>query len=418
MNRNHAQRGRRGITRRSLLSNLSLGLGAAAVLPQLSLRRAFAATDPTFLVVVNLFGGNDSMNAYVPYGLGAYYDARPHVAIPANTVLPITTGEGLHPALSAIHGRYASGDLAIVRQVGYPNPNLSHFESQDIWTKGFREIETNREPRGWIGRAADLYFPGALDVVGVGVGRRPDFIANTAKPLAIDALSSYGPGDRAVPWWELSHRDGAARAMLAAGAATEVSPAKDLRRSLRNAYDLADVIRAADTGYTSPVVYPDSYLASQFQDVAKLVKASLGGRIYYTGIGGWDTHADQAGQHADLLGQVGGALQAFSQDLESMQAWDRAAIVVISEFGRRNYDNASGGTDHGHGMNLLVMGGAVHGGVYGPAYTTSTIVDNEEIPGAVDYRAVYSNLLRHHLGVDPSGVFTEPWSGDQEVPLY
>lgn len=410
----------RGLSRRTLLSRLTLGLGSAALLPHLSARRALAAvgTKPTFLVVVNQFGGNDSMNTYVPYGLGAYHDARPRIGLADEEVLPIVPGEGLHPSLAPIHPLWAAGDLAVVRQTGYPDPNLSHFESADIWSRGLRDLGRTTDARGWIGRAADLHFPGALDVVGLGVGRRPDFVADVAKPLALDGLSSYGPGDRAVPWWELSHRDATARAMLAAGSVAETSPGKDLRRSLRNAYDLVDVVRQADEAYTSTVEYPDSSFAARLRDVAKLVRADLGGRIFYTGLGGWDTHADQAGWHAGLLSEVATSLDAFQRDLAAMGAWDRALVLVITEFGRRNYDNASSGTDHGHGQNVLALGGALHGGVYGPAYTASTITANEQIPGVVDFRAIYTNVLRAHLGVDPAGVFPETWSGDTEVPLF
>jgi uncharacterized protein (DUF1501 family) len=423
MNTGHPSRfalsARRGLSRRALLGNLTLGLGSAALLPGLSLRRALAATgQPNFLVIVNQFGGNDALNTYVPYGLGAYYTARPHIAIPAAQVLPIATGEGLHPALAPIHPLYAAGDLAIVRQTGYPDPNLSHFESGDIWSRGVRDLSNTLDARGWIGRAADLYFPGALDVVGVGVGRLPDFTANVARPLALDGLSSYGPGRSAVPWWEVSMRDAAVKSMLAASAPGETSPGKDLRGSLRNAYDLVDVIGQADAAYTSTVTYPDRWFSTNLRDVAKLVKAGLGGRIFYTGLGGFDTHADQPADHASLLDDTASGLDAFRRDLVAMGAWDRAVILVISEFGRRTEDNASHGTDHGHGLNVLALGGAIHGGVYGPAYTASTLTDFEELPGVVDFRAIYANVLRRHLGVDPTPVFPEAWSGDQEVPLF
>lgn len=409
-----------GLSRRTLLGNLSLGLGAAALASRVGPGLALGAPDPgaTFLVIVNLFGGNDTLNTYVPYGLGAYYDVRARIGVPPEDVLPVVAGEGLHPSLAPIHPLWAAGDLAVVRQVGYPDPNLSHFESADIWSRGVRAIHETTDPRGWIGRAADLYFPGTLDVVGVGVGRRVDFVADAARPLVVDGLGSYGPGTRAVPWWELSHRDATARAMLAAGAAGEPSPGKDLRAALRRAYDLVDVVKAADEGYTSPVAYPDGGLATRLRDVAKLVKAGLGGRVYYTGFGGFDTHADQPGPHAGLLGELATALAAFQQDLAAMGAWGRAVVLVVSEFGRRVYDNASNGTDHGHGQTVLALGGSLVGGAYGPAYTGPTLASNEDVPGAVDFRAVYRNVLRKHLGVDPAPVFTEAWAGDAEVPLF
>ncbi len=421
MNRSIARDVRPGFSRRSILSGLTLGLGTAVLAPRFSLRRALAAppTDPTFVVLVNLSGGNDSLNMFVPHGLSAYYTQRPNIAIPSGDLLPITAGEGLHPALAPIHPLYAAGDLAIVRQVGYPDPNLSHFESADIWSKGVRDLQGTTDPRGWIGRAADLYFPGALDVVGVGVGRSSDFVANTAKPLVVEGLGSYGPGQNAVPWWERDQRDAAAKAMLAAGSAVETSPAKDLRKGLVNAYDLVDVIKAAEDGYTSPVTYPDEYFASRLQDVARLIKAGLGGRVFYTGLGGFDTHSDQPAQHTDILSRLAQALDAFQKDLVAMGKWDKAAIVVMSEFGRRVYDNSSFGTDHGHGQSILALGGALQGGVFGPAHTNAHLTDNEDVPGTIDFRAIYANILERHLDVGAgSGVFPEAWTGDQRVALF
>jgi hypothetical protein len=144
-----------GLTRRTLLGNLSLGLGAAALSSRVGPGLAFGAPDPgaTFLVIVNLFGGNDTLNTYVPYGLGAYYDVRARIGVPPEDVLPVVAGEGLHPSLAPIHPLWAAGDLAVVRQVGYPDPNLSHFESADIWSRRLRAIHGRRtrgldRPRG------------------------------------------------------------------------------------------------------------------------------------------------------------------------------------------------------------------------------------------------------------------------------
>ena len=415
--------GRGGVSRRTLLSGLTLGLGAAVLAPRLSLRRALAggASDPTFLVVINMFGGNDSLNTYVPHGFGAYYDLRPRVGDPVGRRAPDHRGRGAPPVARgdppALRGGATSRSCG---RWGIPTP-ISR--TSRAWTSGARACAPSRrrrDPRGWIGRAADLYFPGALDVVGVGVGRRPDFVANTAKPLVLDGLGSYGAGQSAVPWWELEHRDAAAKAMLAAGSPAETAPGKDLRKSLRNAYDLVDVIKAAEESYTTSVTYPDEYFASRLQDVARLVKARLGGRIFYTGLGGFDTHSDQAGQHAGLLSDLGAALAAFQQDLESMGAWDRAAIVVISEFGRRIYDNASAGTDHGHGLL-----GARRWAARSTAASTAPRSTGRRSRRTRTSRARSTSARSTRTsssvtsGVDPNaGVFPEAWTGDQRVPLF
>jgi uncharacterized protein (DUF1501 family) len=287
----------------------------------------------------------------------------------------------------------------------------------DVWSRAMRDLDDRQDLRGWIGRCADAFFPGALDVVGVGTGRRTDFVADTGQPLVLDSLASYGPGRKAVPWWEVEHRDAAARAMLAAGPAAESSPGRELRRALRGAYDLSDLLRAADDAYASTVEYPGNGLAQNLRDVAKLVQGRTGGRIFYTGTGGFDTHADQAGWHASLMDGLAVSLDAFARDLQAMGAWDRAVVLVISEFGRRTYDNASNGTDHGHGLSVLALGGLVRGGLYGPAFTDA-VLREEYLPGAVDFRAVYAAVLRRHMGVEPvPAAFPEAWPGDPEVPL-
>jgi hypothetical protein len=277
-----------------------------------------------------------------------------------------------------------------------------------VWSKGARLAANQRDPRGWIGRAADLYFQGPLDVVGVRTGRRSDFVADTAKPLLLDGLGSYGPGERAVPWWERSRRDAAVKAMLAAGAsAQEASPGRELRRSLANAYDLVEIVRKADADYASTVAYPNEALSAPLLDIAKLVKRASA--AHPTGSGGYDTL-----RPARSTGPSAG-LRPRSRRCRDLQPWSLGPRDPrISEFGRHSYDNASAGT-----ITRSVRPGA---GRRDPQACTDPRSPRRRSPARGDARRgrLPRGLAgtRRHLGVDPAPVFTEAWSGDQRVPLF
>jgi uncharacterized protein (DUF1501 family) len=416
-------RPKKTVSRRDVLRFGLAGTGIAALGPLGGRLLPVASGAPgtqTRLVVVDLDGGNDTLNVVAPVTLQPYYDARPGLAIAAADGLSLATGPNpttsyvLHPALDRIAGLWAEGSVAIVNRVGYPQPNLSHFSSQDIFSYGVRGsfAPLGIPESGWVARYADLYAPTPLGAVSVGVGRPLDFEGGSSNPLLLNSVAQFRfLTDPRYPNNHL-HRIETVKSILdsfpLSGLPGEVAVAVD------QAFTMADQVQGALAAYSSPVVYPDTSFGTRLKDVAVLVQGGFETRVFYTATGGFDTHSAQGlltGTHADLLARVDDGIGAFADDLKAMGVWDRTAIVLITEFGRRNYSNGSGGTDHGHAFAEIVIGGAVTGGMYGPDLVESDLT--AEYPAyAVDFRSIYKEILADHLGADPAQVFPEPQETD------
>jgi uncharacterized protein (DUF1501 family) len=251
------------VTRRDVLRFATAGAGVLALGPfgRAGIRAASGAPGPqTRLVVVNLMGGNDGHNTVVPVGLQPYYDRRPVLALPAASCLDLnvgphaTTSYRLHPALSNLASLWAEGSVAAVQKVGYPNENLSHFSSSDIYSFGVRGsfAPVGLEPSGWIARFADLYAPTPLGAVALGVGRPRDFVGGTSQPFLVGNLVNFRfLSDGRYPNNHL-HRLDAVQDVLGGFSGTGV--AADVRGALDQAYALTDQVQTALTGYGTGTV--------------------------------------------------------------------------------------------------------------------------------------------------------------------
>jgi uncharacterized protein (DUF1501 family) len=412
-------------TRRDVLKVALGAAGFAALGPALGRVRdasGAVATQTTF-TIINLFGGNDGLNTVIPRGLPSYFDRRPTIAVPAGQELALTGGPsgtsayGLNPRMPKIQALWNAGDVAIVNLVGYPDPNLSHFESEDIWSFGLRNVASGAlsAPSGWIARYADRHAPTPLGAMSVGIGRRRDFLGGSTNPLQVGRLSSFRFDDDGQYLNNHRHRLATARSLLESQSTTGLSG--EARTALGTAHQLVDQVQAALASYSSTVVYPGSSLGRAMQDIARLVQGGFPTRIFYTGYGGFDTHSEQnavdgttgllTGSHATLMQRLDDAVAAFADDAKAMGCWDRTVIAVISEFGRRNFENGSLGTDHGHGACVLLIGGAVNGGSYGPPMTDA-MLQEDQLEHLVDFRDIYREILGDHLGADTLGqIFPE-----------
>ncbi len=401
----------KGTTRRDFVKAAGLAAGIMALGPFRGLLPVAqgAPLQQKRLVVINLFGGADTMNAVIPHTLQSYYDRRGAIAIPSDQALSLTGGPGtslyrLHPRMTNIQALWDRGDVAFVQRVGYPNPNLSHFTSQDINSLAVRDSFPVGVPKsGWIARYADRNAPTPLGAVGLGVGRPLDFVGGSTNPFLVQSLSGFrlsgGTGQTQ------QHRLNAAKQLVASfsGAGNTA----EARAAIDQAYQLVDQVQAAVSSYTSNVSYtyqdPDTgsdttpSISQRLRDVARLVQAGFETRVFFTGTGGYDTHSDQLGQHSRLLTQLDRAIGAFAQDMQDMGLWEDTVIAVVTEFGRRNEVNGSDGTDHGHAWCELLVGGGVRGGAYGPELVDGDITSGYPVH-AVDFREVYYEILRDHMG--------------------
>jgi uncharacterized protein (DUF1501 family) len=370
------------------------------------------------LIVLNMFGGNDTLNMFVPVGLSSYYARRPNIAIPSGSALSLagpaaTNNYKLHPSMPKIASLWNEGSVAAVNRVGYPDENLSHFTSQDIFSLGVRNSfgPLGIPQSGWIARFADLYAPTPMGAVALGVGRPLDFQGGNTPPFLANDLPNFKfvGGTSAAQL----HRVQKAKTVLANFTGT--ANVGEAKKSQQLAYDLVDQIQASITGYStyaagSGVTYSGGYISRRLREVATLIQGGFETRIFFTGFGGFDTHSAQGsstGAMATLLQNLDDAVGSLAADLKVMGVWDDTVIAVITEFGRRSYENGSAGTDHGHAFCELLVGGAVKGGVYGPDLVNGDI--NAEYPSyAVDFRSIYMEALANHLGADPAPVFPEP----------
>ncbi len=386
-----------------LTTLLASGASVPGFLTRTAVASGGARPDEPIMVVVQLTGGNDGLNTVIPYADDAYHRARPTLRIDPSAVLKLDDEFGLHPSMTAIKTLYDEGSVSVVNSVGYPNPDRSHFRSMDIWHAGETTLETARD--GWVGRAVRSMHGanGAPPALHVGGGQLP---------LALASDGNVVPSLRGIDTFRLH---GAPASLAPAVAADRACASDDLMfvqrvavSSCANATRLRDV--ASDDGTRG---YPGYGLAGRLRQIATLIRADFGASVYYTSIGGFDTHAQQAFAHEPLLREVSESIGSFQRDIEACGLADRVVLVTFSEFGRRVAENGSRGTDHGAAAPMFVVGRPARGGLIGDAPALSTLLDGD-VPYEVDFRRVYATLLDRWLGVGSRGVLGERFP---HVPL-
>ena len=400
---------------------LKAGLGATVIgcgspLPSF-VRQAAAAVDlprppERILVVVELDGGNDGLNTVVPYTNDVYRRSRPTLQIPAGEVLRIDDQIGLHPRLQGFSKLLQDQQLAIVQSVGYPNPNRSHFESMSIWHTGDRDatLSTN----GWLSQFIDARSrPGQLDSVALHVDdavlpqalKGSDFQVPSADQIE-QLQRRIGVPSSADPIHHLANLD----RVIAQQRGTPESHLRFIQENAAISYAssarLSNLLKHARRPDGS---YPSGGLAQRLRMISQLIRAELGTVIYYTRLGGFDTHIEQRFAHANLLSQLGDSAKVFFDDLGSAGIADKVMMFVFSEFGRRLAENGAKGTDHGTAGPVFLIGPTVNPGLHGPVPNLDDLVDGDP-KYAVDFRNVYSQLLSQWIG------HTQSFEGYQRLP--
>ena len=422
---------RRMFMRRSLeLSALSaVTMSSLSDLTSVAEAQSRAQGNDNILVVVRLDGGNDVLNMLCPIEAGAeaaYRELRPNIAIPANSISQLDNEVGLASEWSALMPFWDANEMAIVHRVGYPEANQSHFESMDIWSLAQRQI--GLESRSWMGRLADVHRrdnPGPngerFRVMGIGLWDSRGLSTNGTdnSPITLGALDEFSLSNNWSAGNDNQLRNEFARAHHSMTSTVNQEGAS-IRNSFNSVYQALDTISQVNSSYQSSVQYPESDLGWKLEEVAKVIQGQIGTEVILTGTGGFDTHAQQDQNLPDLARGCAQALAAFRNDLIAMDMWNRTCIAVVSEFGRRNYENGSTGTDHGHGNAVLLMGGRVNGGqTFGTAPTVSDLRDNEYLPYETDFRAIIKSLIEDHLGYDPEPVVEELYTvGDNRYNLF
>ncbi len=350
------------------------------------------------LVVVQLSGGNDTLNTVVPFNDGLYHDFRQKVKLDTTRVHPISDDLAFNPSMGPIKRLWDEGNVAVINGIGYPNPNRSHFRSMDIWHTALPD-DIGRD--GWLGLATRELDPTGDNVLtAVNFGRGlPRALAVRGVPVAsVGNLETYG-------LFPDVQDDVMRKYALEAFSQMYGGQGKDnvmefLGQTGRDALKGADILRTAPAQYQSTVEYAANPIAQSLKSVAQVLFADLGTRIFYTQHGSFDTHSGEIISHEKLWDEVAGAIGDFYDDLREHGRENEVAILIFSEFGRRIKDNGSG-TDHGSGGAAFVIGGEVSGGLYGDYPSLEPHLQLEgDLQFNNDFRMTYSTLLDRWFKID------------------
>ena len=355
--------------------------------------QASGETRRRLLILVELKGGNDGLNTVIPYADPQYARLRPRLALPRDQLLTLSEQAAFHPSLAKLMPTWEDGKLAIVQGLGYPQPNLSHFRSIEIWDTASKSDEYLEE--GWLARAFAA-SPSPADFVsdGVAVG------SADLGPLAgtrSRAIALTDP-ERFLRNARLARPEGEGR-----------NPA--LRHILKVENDVQQSARRITAGREFKAEFPAGGFGIAARTAAQLAANPAGVAVIRISLTGFDTHTNQPGIHANLLRQVAEGLAGLRAALEEAGRWDSTVVATYSEFGRRPRENQSNGTDHGTSGVHWVMGGQVKGGLYGAAPALDRLDGNGNLPFAVDFRAYYATFLDRWWSIDSRPVLAGRFAG-------
>lgn len=386
------------MNRRNFLTLTGTFTGGLLVLPEFL--HAFGSQNSLVvgeqcLVFVQLNGGNDGLNTYIPYDNPLYYDLRTKIALNKNIVIGKNNGMAFHPSLKDFAQMQQNGDLTVIQNVGYPEPIRSHFRSQEIWQTA---VDSNKYlNEGWLGRYLDLQCHGHQPTAGINLDSIDNLALKGAEPNSItlkdpDRFKIKPGNDENV---KLSN-----------------NPQLDFVRKIANSLiEGSDEIQNALKQSKTEVSYPKTGLSKNLEWIARLVKGNLNSKVYYTSLNGFDTHDNQLAMHERKLTELNDALFCFYQDLKQAQLFQNVTVVVFSEFGRRVKDNGNG-TDHGTAAPMFIIGGNNKGTILGKNPNLADL-DNGDLKYEIDFRSVYASLLKEKMNFDYSkiGIKNMPVAG-------
>jgi uncharacterized protein (DUF1501 family) len=355
-------------------------------------------SEDSVLVVVTLYGGNDGLNTVIPAGDPTYQKARPDLAYQPNEVLDLGDGLGLNPGLKGLKGFWDDKSLAIVRGVGYPDPDRSHFRSMAIWQTASPKTPV---PTGWLGRWLDASGANPLHAVSVEPTLPPLLAGATTAAASLPVRGLKLPEGNLGTAFAALGKPSSGEEHWQAQAAKSLQDLQEAVRVLGGAvHDQAESEDDEDDEKTKGAsAGGGSQLGAQLDLVAGLVEAGVPTRAYSVSLGGFDTHADERGTQQRLLTELDGALTPFVQRMRKSDRGRQVVVLVYSEFGRRVHANGSDGTDHGTAGPLFVVGDKVRGGFFGEQ-PSLTDLDDGDLKATTDFRDVYGTVLRDVLGAD------------------
>jgi uncharacterized protein (DUF1501 family) len=347
------------------------------------------------LVIVQLSGGNDGLNTVVPFRNDIYFRNRPKIAIHPKEVIKLNDELGFHINLLPLKRLYDKGYLTIINNVGYPNPDRSHFRSTDIWqtaSSANQQLQT-----GWIGRYLDEFGEQPYAAIEVDESLSLTLKGNKLNGIATNDArrlfrASQDPYIKSVlNYYDNEHLNEHNLGYLYKTGIEAQSSAKYI-------YETSKTIKSRQT-------YSKFGFGNQLKSTAEFINSGLKTKVYYTSLGGFDTHVRQPGVQGRLLKEYAANMETFVNDLIANETFDDTLILTFSEFGRRVEQNAANGTDHGAANNMFIIGKHLKTkGIYNPMANLNDLDDNGDVKFEIDFRAIYATVLNKWLMVDDKRV--------------
>ncbi len=390
------------MNRRNFIRTTSLASGALFIpsfLKAFELKTGAVAGNRT-LVVIQLSGGNDGLNTIVPFENDLYYSKRKSLALPKNEIIRLNDQLGMNPVMQALKEMYDQGWMSVLNNVGYPNPDRSHFRSMDIWQSASEANEYLST--GWIGRYLDSSCSGCekpYNAIEVDDTLSLAMKGNTKKGIAVRDIDKLFNTTR-EPFFK--------------GVANASKPEMldehnlgYLYKTMIETYSSAEYIDSTSKTFQVKAEYPDSAFAKQLRMISRFIQSGLSTKVYYVSLTGFDTHVGQKGTQNRLLKEYAEGISAFLKDLKSGGKLDDTLVMTFSEFGRRVEQNASDGTDHGTANNLFLYGGRLNKkGIYNEGPDLSDL-DEGDLKYKIDFRSVYATIMNKWLQVDDTSILNQ-----------
>ncbi len=391
-------------SRRVFLKQGAFAFVTLGFAPSFLARTAFAAGRsgrPKQLIAIFQRGAVDGLSVVVPFGEGEYYRARPSIAIAKpgsgdGTAIDLDGFFGFNPRLQPLKPLWDARQLAIVHACGSPDSTRSHFDAQDYMETATPGVKSTSD--GWLNRYLQARRDEqATPFRAVALAQQlPRMLQGRAPALAVNQLGQFGI------------RAGQSSDAVGASFEAEYAAAADtmLTGTGREAFNAIKMLKAADPSKYQPAngaEYPRSPFGQALKQIAQLTKSNVGLEVAFADIGGWDTHVRQGAAQ----GQLAGRLDDFARAIAALVAdlgdrMEDTVVLTMSEFGRAVNENGNGGTDHGHGNAMMVIGGGVRGAhVYGkwPGLAADRRYDGRDLAVTTDFRDVFGEIVTRHLGV-------------------
>ena len=353
------------------------------------------------LVIVQLSGGNDGLNSIVPYRNDIYYRERPRIAISKKDLIQATDNLGFHKSLAPLKNLYDQGYLSILNNVGYPNPNRSHFRATDIWHSA--SDANDYLQTGWLGRYIDQH--GKMPYSGIEVD---DSLSLIMKGQHTNGIATKNPKilqfNTQTPFFKkvVKNKDKAHLNEHNLGY---------LYKTMIEAKSSANHIFQKSKTFETKLNYPKNPFAQQLKTTADLINSDVDSKVYYVSMGGFDTHYAQEQRQERLLQVYSKSMEVFIKDLDENDRFKDTLVLTFSEFGRRVKQNGSEGTDHGTANNVFIIGKNLKKqGFYNEMADLANLDSNGDLNYTIDFREIYATILDKWLGVESEAILNKSFS--------